>query len=144
MSSPPEPVESEMPAIKTKCVWDKFNPREDGLRILATRYIPRGCPKKDYDIWMANLGPSERLLKAFLGGKITWDEFSRRYKAEQTGQGDKEGDNLRIRNCGQKFTLRLLKHLAGSRQLTLLCNCASDEKHCHRHLLKGMLEAKSL
>jgi uncharacterized protein YeaO (DUF488 family) len=133
-----------MPAIRTKCVWDSFDPREDGLRILATRYIPRGCPKKNYDIWMANLGPGEHLLKSFLGNKIAWAEFSKRYKAEQLGSDTKEPGNPRIRNCGQKFTLRLLKHLAGEQQLTFLCNCASDESQCHRHLLKGLLEAASV
>jgi hypothetical protein len=43
---------------------------------------------------------------------------------------------------GQKFTLRLLQHLAKRQTVTLLCHCAEDEKHCHRHLLKALLEKK--
>jgi uncharacterized protein YeaO (DUF488 family) len=48
--------------------------------------------------------------------------------------------NERIKNHGQKFTLRLLQHLAKSQNVTLLCHCAEDEQHCHRHLLKAVLD----
>jgi uncharacterized protein YeaO (DUF488 family) len=48
----------------------------------------------------------------------------------------------RIKNHGQKFTLRLLQRLAKKQNLTLLCHCTEDERHCHRHLLKALLEKK--
>ena len=54
----------------------------DGLRILATRFRRRGLPTDRYDVWMANLGPSETLLKSVLAGKITWREFTKRYREE--------------------------------------------------------------
>jgi uncharacterized protein YeaO (DUF488 family) len=50
--------------------------------------------------------------------------------------------NKQIKNHGQKFTLRLLQHLARKQTVTLLCHCAEDELHCHRHLLKALLEKK--
>jgi uncharacterized protein YeaO (DUF488 family) len=91
---------------------------------------------------MANLGPSEALLEAILAGRISWSEFSRRYLKELRESGGVDSRNQRIKNHGQKFTLRLLQHLAERQTVTLLCHCAEDEPHCHRHLLKAMLEKK--
>ena len=48
--------------LRTKSVWSPIQ-REDGLRILATRFRGRGMPKDRYNVWMANLGPSEALLE---------------------------------------------------------------------------------
>ena len=128
--------------IQTKSVQSKIDPARDGLRILATRGRGRGLPKDRYDIWMANLGPSEQLRDAILAGKISWREYSRRYLAELRESGGLDRRNKRIRNHGQKFTLRLLQHLAKTRTITLLCHCAEEEKHCHRHLLKAVLDRK--
>ena len=128
--------------IQTKSVHSKIEPDKDGLRILAARGRGRGLPKDRYDIWMANLGPSEQLRDAILAGKISWREYSRRYLAELRESGGLDRRNKRIRNHGQKFTLRLLQHLAKTRTVTLLCHCAEEEKHCHRHLLKAVLERK--
>ena len=41
-----------------------------------------------------------------------------------------------IKNHGQKFTLRLLKRLAEKGTVTVMCHCAEDEQHCHRHELQ--------
>ena len=130
--------------FKTKCVYTEIEPRKDGLRILATRGRGRGLPTDRFDIWMANLGPSERLREEFQAGKITWAEFSRRYRRELWEGGTIDRRNKRIKNHGQKFTLRLLQHLAKDQTVTLLCHCAEDEPHCHRHLLKALLEQKAL
>jgi uncharacterized protein YeaO (DUF488 family) len=69
-------------------------------------------------------------------------ESGRRYLRELRESDGIDRRNKRIKNHGQKFTLRLLQHLAKTRTVTLLCHCAEDEKHCHRHLLKGLLEEK--
>ena len=126
--------------FKTKSVYTEIEPRRDGLRILATRGRGHGLPKERYDIWMANLGPSEQLREEFLAGKITWSQFGRRYRRELWDGGTIDRRNKRIKNHGQKFTLRLLQHLADDRTVTLLCHCAEGEPHCHRHLLKALLE----
>jgi uncharacterized protein YeaO (DUF488 family) len=128
--------------IKTKSVHTKIEPRKDGLRILAARGRGRGLPRDRFDIWMANLGPSEELRDAILAGKITWKEYSRRYLEELREPGGIDRRNTRLKNHGQKFTLRLLQHLAKTQNVTLLCHCAEDEKHCHRHLLKALLQGK--
>jgi uncharacterized protein YeaO (DUF488 family) len=128
--------------FKTKSVRSLVEPRKDGLRILATRGRGRGLPKDRYDIWMANFGPSEQLRNEFLAGKITWPEYSDRYGKELREGGTIDRRNKRIKNHGQKFTLRLLQHLAQDQTVTLLCHCPQDEQHCHRHPLKTLFERK--
>ena len=124
--------------LKTKSVWTEIEP-DDGLRLLVTRYRGRGMPTSRYHVWMANLGPSERLLGRIHEGKITWAQFSREYRAELFLGGAIDTRNRSIMNHGQKFTLRLVKHLAQSGPVTLLCHCAEDERHCHRHLLQALI-----
>jgi uncharacterized protein YeaO (DUF488 family) len=112
----------------------------DGLRILATRFRGRGLPVDRYDVWMANLGPSERLLKSVLADEITWKQFSQRYREEVLASADGDRANATIKNHGQKFTLRLIGKLAAKGNVTLLCHCAEDATQCHRFLLKKLIE----
>lgn len=128
--------------IKTKSVHSTIEPAKDGLRILATRIRGRGLPKNRYHVWMANLGPSEQLLALARAEKILWSEFKRRYKKELFEGGTIDKRNPNIKNKGQKFTLRLLQQLAKRSTITLLCHCAEEERHCHRHLLQKILNAK--
>lgn len=125
--------------LKTKSVYSAIKPAEDGLRILATRIRGRGMRASRYHVWMANLGPSEVLLADFRTGKITWGEFSRRYRKELFEAGTIDRRNRTIKNHGQKFTLRLLQKLAKRQSVTLMCHCDEDEKHCHRYILKKIL-----
>lgn len=125
--------------FKTKSVHTPIE-AGDGLRILAARGRGRGLARDRFDVWMANLGPSEELRDAILGGKISWAEYTRRYLKELRESGEIDRRNRRIKNHGQKFTLRLLQHLAAKQPVTLLCHCAEEEQHCHRHLLKALLE----
>jgi uncharacterized protein YeaO (DUF488 family) len=127
--------------LKTKSVHSPVN-KADGLRILASRLRGRGLPKNRYHVWMANLGPSEKLLRGFQSGRITWEDFKRRYQAELLSSDDIDADNRTIKNHGQKFTLRLLQSLAMRQTLTLMCHCAEDELHCHRHILHSILLKK--
>lgn len=127
--------------VRTKSVHTRIEPG-DGLRILAARGRGRGLPADRFDVWMANLGPSEQLRDAILAGQISWREYRRRYFKELMEAGGVDARNERIKNHGQKFTLRLLQHLAKKQTITLLCHCAEDERHCHRHLLKELLERK--
>jgi uncharacterized protein YeaO (DUF488 family) len=133
--------QEEETMFKTKSVHSPIA-GEDGLRVLAARGRGRGLPSDRFDVWMANLGPSEELRDAILAGRISWREYSRRYLDELRESGGVDVRNKRIKNHGQKFTLRLLQHLAKRQTVTLLCHCAEEEKHCHRHLLKALLEKK--
>ena len=128
--------------IKTKSVYSPIDVRKDGLRILATRIRGRGLRSSRYHVWMANLGPSERLLADGQSMKITWAEFSCRYREELREGGSIDRRNSLIKNHGQKFTLRLLQRLGRTGTVTLMCHCAEDEPHCHRHILKRVLAGK--
>src|SRR5512139_3913687 len=124
--------------LTTKSVWSPIESR-DGLRILAARFRGRGLPVDRYDVWMANLGPSEALLRAFLAGDLTWATFARRYRAELFAGGSADAANRTIKNHGQKFTLRLIKELARRQPVTLLCHCDEAQEQCHRHLLRQVI-----
>jgi uncharacterized protein YeaO (DUF488 family) len=126
--------------IKTKSVYSPIHRNSDGLRILATRIRGRGLPKSRYDVWMANLGPSERLLALGRAEKISWSEFARRYKKELFEGGTIDKRNPNIRNRGQKFTLRLLQRLAKRQTITLMCHCDEYTPNCHRYLLHEVLD----
>ena len=128
--------------IKTKCVYSPIEPRKDGLRILATRFRGRGMSTSRYHVWMANLGPSEKLLKDVLASKIDWGEFSRLYRKELFECGAVDQRSKTIKNHGQKFTLRLLQALARRSAVTVMCHCAENESRCHRHLLRKILLGK--
>ncbi len=128
--------------IKTKSVHSPIEPKKDGLRILATRIRGRGLPSTRYNVWMANLAPSEALLLDGRTGKISWAEFSRRYKKELREGGSIDKRNPHIKNHGQKFTLRLLQQLAKRQHVTVMCHCDEDQPCCHRHILKRILDAK--
>jgi uncharacterized protein YeaO (DUF488 family) len=96
-----------------------------------------------YDVWMPSLGPSERLLKAVLAGRITWPQFLRDYRAELFMDGPIDARSRTIKNHGQKFTLRLLARLARKGTVTVMCHCAEDDPHCHRHELRRLIEAET-
>lgn len=120
--------------LKTRSVWSDPK-KDDGLRILATRFRGRGLPTTRYDVWMPALGPSEQLLKAVLAGKIDWKTFAKRYRAELYMDGPIDDRSDTIKNHGQKSTLRLLKALGEKHHVTLMCHCDEDATKCHRFLL---------
>ncbi|HUR44998.1 MAG TPA: DUF488 domain-containing protein [Candidatus Saccharimonadales bacterium] len=128
--------------LRTKSVYSPVEKDKDGLRLLVTRFRGRGLPASLYDVWMANLGPSEKLLKTFLRGGLSWPEFSARYRKEMFEPSALDARNATIKNRGQKFTLRLVRELSNRQTVTLLCHCAEDEPHCHRHILKKLLASK--
>ena len=126
--------------IHTKSVWSPIDRKRDGLRILASRFRGRGLPSNRYDVWMPSLGPSERLLRGVLSGRIDWTQFLREYRRELLMDGPVDARCRTIKNHGQKFTLRLIKTLARTGNVTVMCQCAEDERQCHRHQLQTMIQ----
>jgi uncharacterized protein YeaO (DUF488 family) len=119
--------------IKTKRWCDPVEP-DDGLRVLVARYRPRGVKKAD-ETWqgfLPQLGPSKALHGAYYGKTgepIDWDAYAQRYLAEMKGQ--------------RLFIHGLAEHVRAGNTLTLLCSSAcTDERHCHRTLLRGLIEAE--
>jgi uncharacterized protein YeaO (DUF488 family) len=96
----------------------------DGMRLLITRYWPRGVAKKNVSLYLPDLAPSRALLHEIRDGVIAWREFAARYRTEMKGQ---------------KSLIRLLRHLDdGGERLTLLCTCDSPDR-CHRYLLAELI-----
>jgi uncharacterized protein YeaO (DUF488 family) len=120
--------------LKTRSVWSEPK-KDDGLRILVTRFRGRGLPASRYDVWMPSLGPSEELLKAVQSDAIDWKTFSRRYRDELFLDGPIDDRSETIKNHGQKSTLRLLQALGEKQNVTLMCHCDEDASECHRFLL---------
>jgi uncharacterized protein YeaO (DUF488 family) len=128
--------------LQTKSVWSPIDRRRDGLRILATRFRGRGMTSSRYDVWMPSLGPSERLLRSVLSGRVPWSRFLKEYRRELFLDGPIDARSRTIKNHGQKFTLRLIKRLAQSGRVTLMCHCTEDEQQCHRHELRKVILSK--
>jgi uncharacterized protein YeaO (DUF488 family) len=125
--------------IKTRSVSRAIK-KDDGLRILATRFRGRGLPASQYDVWMPSLGPSEELLKSVQSSEIDWKTFSKRYREELFLDGPIDDRSATIKNHGQKSTLRLLKKLGAQQNVTLMCHCDEDATECHRFILQKEIE----
>jgi uncharacterized protein YeaO (DUF488 family) len=119
--------------IKTKR-WNDPREADDGFRLLICRYRPRALPKKEetWDLWRSNLGPSRELHAAFYGKNgppIGWEEYRRRYLEEMKEQ--------------EEDIAFLAEKAAEGKTITLLCSSAcEDESHCHRTLLKQLIEER--
>ena len=115
--------------------WNDPPVRGEGVRLLICRYRPRGVKKEDetWDEWQPNLGPSRELHAAFWGKNgppIGWEEYRKRYLAEMKERSELVG--------------RLASRLAKGERIALLCSSAcEDAEHCHRTLLKELVEAAS-
>jgi uncharacterized protein YeaO (DUF488 family) len=81
-----------------------------------------------YDVWLPDLAPSEALVRQAqqASDERTWRTFVRRYRAE-------------MRRPEAARLLALLAALSRHTDLAVGCYCA-DETHCHRSVLKALLE----
>ena len=113
--------------LKTKSVYDQPDD-SDGVRVLVTRYWPRGVKKEKAAYWLKDLGPTPALIKDWKAGKISWGDFKERYEAEW-----REGDKDRLLE-----ELEGIVKKAGKNNVTLLCTCR-EEAECHRGILREKL-----
>ena len=112
--------------LRTKRVYDPPSP-EDGTRILVMRLYPRGIRRELIHEWRKELGTALPLIKAWKAGRITWPALARRFKAQL------------VADPVAQASLKELAKRARTERMTLLCGC-EDEKHCHRSLLKAMIQ----
>ena len=112
--------------IRTKSIRDPEKP-SDGNRILVMRYWPRTHSKKQLCLseWYPDLGPSKQLLKDWHTRRISWDQYTEQYLAEMQ---DQQGTILDLAQAAKTGTI------------TLLCIEPETNPHCHRHLLKSLIE----
>ena len=101
----------------------------EGHKIVVTRYYPRGIARVHFDEWLSVLAPSRALLKAGKTGIITWDAFSRRFRAEILDSPE------------AVLTLKSVAELAESQDVYLIC--WEREPPCHRFLLLDMVRKRS-
>ncbi|MCL1899074.1 MAG: DUF488 family protein [Promicromonosporaceae bacterium] len=66
-----------------KRVYEPVDPG-DGFRVLVDRLWPRGISKEraGIDLWEKEITPSTELRQDYHGGRLDWDSFSARYRAE--------------------------------------------------------------
>jgi uncharacterized protein YeaO (DUF488 family) len=106
---------------------------DEGLRIGTVRRPPRGVPKSEfalrdfYDVWLPNLSPSPRLVKAgqTSGDDRSWATFRRQFRSEMA-----EPEASRV--------LDLLAALSHQTDFSLGCYC-ENEARCHRSVLRELL-----
>ena len=106
----------------------------EGLRLGTVRRPPRGVPKSEhasrdfYDVWLPELAPSDALVNQGLHAEDerAWRSFAKRYRAEM-----KRPEAARL--------LALLAALSRQTNFSVGCYCA-DEPHCHRSILKELLQ----
>lgn len=115
--------------------WCDKRERDDGYRLLICRYRPRALPKpkETWDSWCSDLGPSRALHAAYYGKNgqtaIGWEEYQQRYLKEMELQTE--------------LIDELAKMAAEGKTITLLCSSAcKDASHCHRALLKELIEKR--
>src|SRR5256885_6503031 len=117
--------------IKTKR-WNDPPEPDDGFRLLVCRYRPRALRKENetWDEWRKVLGPSRELHADFYGKHgppIGWEEYRKRYLAEIEAQRPRIAE--------------LAERVRKGETITLLCSSACvDESHCHRALLRALIE----
>lgn len=123
--------------LKTKRWCDEIL-ISDGWRILICCYRPRGLPKnkETWDVWFKQLGPSPSLHAQAYGKRtkpISWQVYTTRYFKEM-----KKKETRDLITC-------LAKILESGTTITLLCSSACiNPEHCHRTLLKKLLEIEVL
>ena len=108
--------------------------RGEGLRIGTVRRPPRGVPKSEYakrdwfDIWLPNLAPSAALMRAtYIQPDSTgWHTLEVRYRAE-------------MKRPEPSHLLDVLAALSHRTNFSVGCYC-SDERHCHRSILRQLLQ----
>jgi len=112
--------------VKTKSVYDPVE-ESDGQRILVSRYWPRGHSRERLSLTehLKDVAPSIELLRDWKAGNISWAEYEKRYHQEMAQQREK---------------IKKLAKMATDKTITLLCFEREGDPHCHRHLLKSLIE----
>jgi len=109
--------------VETKRIYDDPAP-QDGYRVLVMTYWPRGIKKEKVDEWARELGTPADLIEEWKNDEVSWKQFTERYL-------ESIEDN--------KEKVKELANRAAGETVTLLCGC-KDEAHCHRSLLKDLIE----
>lgn len=117
-------------AVMTKSIFEPVE-RDDGYRVLITRFYPRGVQRSHFDEWVSILSPRPELLFGYKEGKIGWDSFKDSFVSQ-------------LRNdIGSLDAILALYDLSRKRDITLLCFERSGSP-CHRHIVRDVIENPTL
>jgi uncharacterized protein YeaO (DUF488 family) len=113
-------------ALLTKSIYE---PREenDGVRVLVTRFYPRGVKRERFDRWTRELSPSRELLRAYRAKEKGWDVFRSEFIAEQKA------------NPSSLAAIRALKGESRKGNVTLLCYERAGLP-CHRYVVVELVK----
>ena len=114
--------------IKTRSIYESKD-KDDGRRILITRYYPRGVKKTHFDEWARVLAPSRELLRRYKEGKISWDQFASVFLSQVRA------------NPESREAVDSLVALAARQNVTLLCYERAGSL-CHRYLVEEMVRSQ--
>jgi len=99
---------------------------ENEAKLCVSRTYPRFI-KKGKMTHFYSLAPSEELLNAYKAGKLTWEQYTDRFK-----------DEMRRKATSRK-NLEWLKHRDISSPIRLLCYEKAEDRRCHRFILLDIL-----
>ena len=116
--------------IRTKSIYKQVD-EEDGLRVLITRFYPRGVKRERYDIWVRSLAPSAELLKRYKNTEIGWSDFKNILFRELRDSID---------SVESIYTLQAENLI---QNVTLLCY-EKDGCPCHRYMVRDLIEDPKL
>ena len=112
-------------AVQTRSIYDPIEDA-DGLRVLITRYYPRGIKKSHFDCWMRELSPSKELLSSYKDERISWDKFKAKFLRE-----------LAKSKAGMD-AIDFLRHRSHIENVTLLCYEKAGNP-CHRYIISDLI-----
>jgi len=112
--------------IQTKSIYEDKT-ISDGVRILITRFYPRGVKKDRFNLWIRGASPTADLLKKYRKGQISWAEFSKRFRMQLVSLEE------------SKAAIDRIVELSKSADVTLLCY-EKEGENCHRNLVKSRVE----
>jgi uncharacterized protein YeaO (DUF488 family) len=117
-------------AVMTKSIFEPME-RDDGYRILITRFYPRGVQRSHFDEWVSALSPRPELLFGYKEGRIGWDCF----KDSFISQLKSDVDSLEA--------ILALYDWSRTHKITLLCYERSG-RPCHRHIVRDVIDNPTL
>jgi len=117
-------------AVMTKSIFEPIE-RDDGYRILITRFYPRGVQRSHFNEWVSVLSPRPELLFGYKEGKIGWGSFRDSFMSQLKSDVD-----------GLEAILAL-HDWSRTHDITLLCYEKSG-RPCHRHIVRDVIDNPTL
>jgi len=117
-------------ALRTKSIYEP-RAESDGIRVLITRFYPRGVKKERFDRWTKDLSPSKELLQAYRSKEKNWDVFRSEFISQLKA------------NPASMDAIRLVRSESKKGDVTLLCY-ERGELPCHRYIVAELIKKPKL